>query len=271
MDVCVVANPTAAHQREWGAAFAAGMEKHGANVKIVGGAQDAHYGDVLALWSVRRQDVIANARARGTEVVILERGYIGNREEWASVSLGGELNGRAKFGPCQDNGERFRSIAALKPWNNNRGYGLILGQVPGDMSIRGVDIRAFYRRAAKVIKAYGFKAHFRPHPLAMGETVEGAYTRPEEPIEAALAGAAWAVTWNSNSAVEAAIAGVPVVAMDRGSMAWDVAGHSLELPHRPDREAWAAHLAWKQWRLEEVAEGKAWEALNGAQAVSRGS
>jgi hypothetical protein len=81
----------------------------------------------------------------------------------------------------------------------------------------------------------------------------------------ALAGAAFAVTWNSNSGVDAAMAGVPVVAMDEGSMAWPVAAHDLgAVPRLPERRPWAAQLAWCQWRPEEIADGTAWEALSGA-------
>lgn len=70
------------------------------------------------------------------------------------------------------------------------------------------------------------------------------------------------ITWNSNTAVEAVIAGVPAVAVDRGSMAWDVSGRDVNAaPPRPDRRAWADRLTWCQWTAQELADGTAWEAV----------
>lgn len=74
------------------------------------------------------------------------------------------------------------------------------------------------------------------------------------------------VTFNSNTGVEASFAGVPTIATDIGSMAYEVASHSVaEMLRRPDRETWAARLAWKQWRREEMASGYCWETVGGAQ------
>lgn len=79
----------------------------------------------------------------------------------------------------------------------------------------------------------------------------------------------WAVvTFTSNAAVEAILAGVPAfatapcAASAMGSA--DLAG--IERPRMPDgREAWAARLANNQWTLEEMAEGRLWRAIGGEQ------
>jgi len=81
------------------------------------------------------------------------------------------------------------------------------------------------------------------------------------PIEKDLEAARYAVTFNSNSGVDAALAGVPVVAMDEGSMAWQVAGHRIGEIVFPDREKWAHDLAFAQWDVEEITSGEAWEHL----------
>jgi hypothetical protein len=73
------------------------------------------------------------------------------------------------------------------------------------------------------------------------------------------------VTYNSNTAVDAAIQGYPVFALDRGSMAWAVAGHDLaeiDSPSKPDRTQWAADLAYSQWKPAEMAEGLTWRHLS---------
>lgn len=237
------------------------MKRHGFDARVEVPGLQAPACDVLAVWGVRRKAIMSQARANGTTIVVLERGYLGNRKEWTSVSVGGGLNGRGKFGPCRDNGERFRTIASLTPWKDSGGRGLILGQVPTDMSLEGLPAQEMYAEAVRWIRSVGLEPWFRPHPMRPGDKLNGARTAPPRPIEDAFDGVAVAVTINSNSGVDAVLAGVPLIVLDRGSMAWDVAGHEFAPPPMPDRGPWAAHLAWKQWRMEEIAAGDAWAAL----------
>jgi hypothetical protein len=140
----------------------------------------------------------------------------------------------------------------MKPWRDSgTGSVVVMGQVPTDNACRGVDIDRWCAEAREVFVARGFNVYIRPHP-GVRQTV---------PIDKALETAAFVVTYNSNSAVDAVLAGVPAVAVDPGSMAWDVAGHNLTPPPTPDREAWARALAWKQWRLDEMASGYCWETV----------
>jgi hypothetical protein len=76
---------------------------------------------------------------------------------------------------------------------------------------------------------------------------------------------AWClVTHNSNAAVEALIAGVPVFVSDKCA-ARPLAGHWLDIenPNRSgDRMAWAAVLAANQWTLDEIGDGTCWRDLS---------
>lgn len=139
----------------------------------------------------------------------------------------------------------------------------IMGQVFGDAATRDVDLAAWQAEIARVLKAQGYEVHFRPHPVDVRkERVKvppGAILRPTcEPIDTALAATDFAITFNSTSGVEAALAGIPVHAADEGSPAWPVASRDLR-PRRPDRGAWASRLAWAQWTIEEFRSGYAWE------------
>jgi hypothetical protein len=254
----VVAGPHLAHQGAWGSAFAAGLRRHGWHVSM--GSQPEPC-DMLVLWGVRQQGWIEQQRRNG-EVCILERGYVGDRFAYTSVSFGGGLNGRGIFrGPFHDGSRWDRHFGNLmQPWRQRQGYALIMGQVPGDQSIKGVNMDAWYRTATEAYRMAGFEPRFRPHPHGNG----AAYAS----LASDLAGAALVVSWNSNSAVDAALAGVPTVAMDRGSMAWDVAGHELgAMPPVPDRTAWANRLAWCQWHADEMRSGDCWAAVG--QVVQR--
>jgi hypothetical protein len=258
----IIANERAEHQTSWGGAFARGLEKHGWSVsvdKLPGRGNP----DLLVLWSTRKTAIINRQIARGGGVCILERGYLGDRFKWTSVSFGGGLNGRGVFrGPFADAARWNTHFAGLmKPWRPaSAGYALLLQQVPGDMSLRGVDIEGFYSQAKSAFQDMRVKV--RPHPN-LTPRAGAAFEAARTSLQHDLSGAAFAVTWNSNSAVEAVLAGVPCIAMDKGSMAWDVTGHKLKVPPAPDRDAWAHALAWKQWLKDELESGYCWENIRG--------
>lgn len=245
----------------WGGAFAEGLRRHGWQVEV---RAEYERCDLLVLWGVSRSDVIERARREHAEVCVLERGYLRDRFRYASVSFGGRLNGRARFyGPFAD-GARFERLFGhlLQPWRRTpAGHVVIMEQVPGDNSVRGVDLPGFYARARQAFEAIGRTVRQRAHPRSSPRDGEAAIAAAYRSLEADLDGASCVVTWNSNAAVDAVLAGIPAVAMDRGSMAWAVTGHELAMPPMPDRTAWAHAIAWKQWTREEMASGECWAAV----------
>lgn len=260
------------HQHGWGSAFVEGLQRHGWEAELAPAYRPA---DLVAFWGVRQRESIAEQRRVG-EVCILERGYIGDRLAWTSVSFGGGLNGRATFrGVSSDPGRFERHFAGLmRPWRAARGYTLLIGQVPGDMSLVSVkgSLAAWYRDTAMGLRRLGHDVRFRPHPMAVGAR-RGDRGPDDVPVlggtlEDALAGAALVVTFNSNTAVDAVLAGAPAVANDIGSMAWPVTTHRIdEAPIRPDRTEWAARLSWCQWSLAEMRSGECWAAVHEMQEV----
>lgn len=257
MRFTVIASNKSTHQVSHQSALADGLRAHGIEAKLSSGTAETKY---VACWGWRRGMAL---RAAGHEVLVMERGYLGDRFSWTSLAWNG-LNGRGEFPDFPREDSRFsQNFAELKPWKNDGDYILILGQVPGDASLRGKKMMPWYERVAKrCAEIYGKPVHFRPHPLAKrrgGRDKIRNAAKSTGSLNDALAGAALAVTYNSNSAVDAVINGVPAIAMDHGSMAWDVAGHALDELVRPCREDWAASLAWKQWTIDEIASGDAVE------------
>lgn len=245
------------HQIYWGREFGAGLKRHGWEVQILdrNAWPQIPKCDLLVLWGIRNQDAIKIQKGRGDEVCILERGYIGDRFAWTSVSFGGGLNGRGHFrGPLADPSRWQKHFShLLQEWNNKPdGYALIMGQVQGDTAVRNVDLNSFYAKASNAFASQGIQTRLRQHPHGRSNAT---------PIGADLDGARCAVTWNSNSGVVSILMGVPAIAMDAGSMAWDVAGHELKQPPMPDRTAWAHAMAWKQWSLDEMKSGYCWEMI----------
>ena len=228
--------PRHTHGQRYLTAFVEGLRRHG--------VATGEGGDFVVMWGHKRRDIIDGPRP----YVVLEQAYVGDRLAACSVGWNG-LNGRAWFptGPA-----RWR--IDLQPWRTVDGPACLIGQVPGDASLHGADMAGFYRSVT-------VPAVFRPHPLAIRQKVDGLPLHTG-PLAQAFERFSHVITWNSNTAVEAVIAGVPAVAVDRGSMAWDVSGRDVNAaPPRPDRRAWADRLTWCQWTAQELADGTAWEAV----------
>lgn len=262
MKVTILASPRAAHQVAHQHAAAEGLRALGHEPLLRYSEHSPHASTrFVACWGWR---IGAKLRDAGHEVIVLERGYIGDRFVWTSVGLNG-LNGRAQFPSArQDQGARFRGLATLLPWREQSGYALIVGQVPGDASLRGVDLEPWYAEMSRQAVAAGMEPVFRQHPQAAKRGYRQGprgVRQHNGALEDALAGAAQAITYNSNTGVDALLAGVPVYADNEGSMAWPLAGRVVGEFRRPDRSQWAYDLAWRQWSLDEIRSGAALEGL----------
>jgi hypothetical protein len=232
------------HQGEHARALQAGLKRHGVgrNPKFV------------ACWGWRTG---AEFRKRGHEVLVFERGYLGDRFSQTSIGWNG-LNGRAQFPEYPDDGgARFRRLnVPLANWREGGDYALIVGQVPGDAALQGKNLQTWY--VAQAARGWGQEVRFRPHPLAHKrgpvKPVPGTVMDKGD-LSRSLDRAAVVVTYNSNTGVDAMLAGRPVTCEDEGSMIWGV--------YPENREAWAHRLAWKQWTLGEIESGAALEGVVG--------
>lgn len=89
----------------------------------------------------------------------------------------------------------------------------------------------------------------------------------QDTMEEALRNAHCLVTYNSVSAVEAVVNGVPAITLGPNA-AHHVSGHQLstiENPFMPDdilREKWMRHLSYSQFTRKELLDGTAWSILN---------
>ena len=248
MAVRIIANPRAPHQVRHAEAIRQGFARHGVKCRVSHGATVED--ETVVCWGWRQGKVW---REMGKSVLVMERGYIGDRMGvWSSLAWNG-LNNRGTVPPVpEDGGARFRAHhdGKLQEWNPAGDYVLIVGQVPGDASLQGRDLSGWY--AQQAARDWGLPVRFRAHPLAHRRgpvrPVPGATTMNGE-LADALAGAAHVVTFNSNTGVDSLLAGKVTHVDDAGSMAWNVT----------DREQWAYRLAWRQWTLDELASGFALE------------
>lgn len=264
--ITIAPYPRHVHQFDWGQWMVQGLEAHGTAYRLIDAGADADT-EIVATWGWKMGRYY---RARGHQVLVAERGYVGDRMVWTSLGWNG-LNGRATFPKIDDGGARWNRHHrdVLRPWSPERpkGYILVMGQVPGDQSVVDHDIDGWYTATIRTLReTFDRPVYFRTHPRAIERGLPAPPRAAPElggPLDAALSGAAWVVTFNSNSAVDAVLAGTRAIACDPGSMAWDVTGHDPRQAGVPsDRAAWAHRLAWCQWRPDEIASGAAWDAVS---------
>jgi hypothetical protein len=267
----------AEHQRTHGAAMKAGMERHGVAVEFAPFDRPEPC-DVAVVWGWRQ----AAVNTSGAAVLVMERGHLPDRMAYTACGWNG-LGRRGAYPTAALMGDSAglrwnRHFAPLlEPWRHEREPAgatapeedavVIFGQVDGDASLYNLrqGFQAWAEGMAKAAAVHRRPIVYRPHPLSVryGNTWHPAGTELSihRPLADDLARAWLAVTYNSTSGVEAVLAGVPIVVMDAGGMAWDVARHDVGTPLRPDRTAWAHDMAWTSWTMEEIAAGDAWAAL----------
>lgn len=220
--------------------------------------------------------IIQDYRERGVQTVVLDMGYVRRggivaaRADPASVywSAGfGGLNGHADFHNHLMPGNRWEKLRnPLHPWRKSGAHILLCGQKPSDAAVGDMNPRQWAERALVQLKELTPRpVVYRPHPEDPSPRgVKGAEYSRGKSIEEDLTDCWAAVAYNSNSLVDAVIAGVPVFALGEGSMVEAVANKDLEVIDSPvmlDRQQWAHNLAYCQWNGPELEEGLAWRHL----------
>lgn len=250
------------HQRSAARLLAKGLANHGHKLRIVESRYPVEC-DLVVMWGHHNDRLIRECKSKGVDYLVMERGYVGDRRYWTAMGFNG-LNGRADFCNRDVSGDRWTRLFAdrLRPWRSGGDYVLLIGQVPGDASLAGKKMAPWYQEVTDLFRETGRTVRFRKHPMDHSPYCPtGADYSADDLIED-LAGASLVVTWNSNVGVDAALFGTPVIALDQGSMAWDVSGHELTAdPVTPDRQRWAERLAWCQWAPHEIEDGTAWNHL----------
>ena len=153
------------------------------------------------------------------------------RKEWFSLAING-FNGRGQFVPSQDKANDGKSILLITSSHgvkSDEGYALLIGQVPGDAALHGLDIVEWAQKMRRELIRLGHKVVYRPHPKGITPCPEGAELSTKS-LDEDLAGASRVVVYNSTTAVGAVLAGIPTVTMDIGSVAYPMASHDLSAP-----------------------------------------
>lgn len=276
----VIVSPKGKHQRFATDLFCEGLTKHNVSFETKTDAEPTEC-DLLIGWglpSIERAEKFY--RIAHKNFLLMEASYLEPRLDRngfiASISLGyNGLNGNADFlnkGKDSHRWDTKFNDGRLKEWKKEGEYILLTGQVPGDRSLKNLDddnlIKGFapnYRYIIKKIREVtDLPIVFKPHPMSSWSDMGLPCRVSEEPLSALLEHALAVVTINSNSGVDSMVRGVPVLALDKGSMCWDICMKEffeLHNIHYPDRQQWLNELSWCQWFFEEISSGDAWEHL----------
>jgi len=222
------------------------------------------------------------------ETPLLNRKTNQENTQWR-VGLNGYLNRDAEWPIMTEDDalNKLKEIGVNFPgWNNDpKGSVLIALQLPGDASLRGIDINEWAYSSICTIRSITDRPIVvRSHPLISQRGLlehgdlacklllsgmkdvrfsNGAAT----PWSQDLAEAWCTVTYSSGLAVDSVLSGVPTIACDPGNFAWGISSHYLEEIESPrmasSREIalWLRFLAGCQWSQDDMRDGTVWNYL----------
>jgi len=248
------------NSQQWPYLMQCGVEKHGDSVRV---SMRPDNSDCHIFWGLKRRHGMQALGLKKT-CLIIERAYLnnelGDRFKWAALGFNG-LNGLADFKNENVPPDRWEKYFkhTVKPWRGGGDYALVIGQLPGDASLYGMDAYKWAQKTIIEAKKIYKNVMFRPHPShKQPKALEGADFQ-KGTLEDALKGAKVVITYSSNAAVDAVMNGIPAVSFHPGSMAYEVTTHSLNEPLiTPDLNDWGRKIAYAQWLPSELKDGTAW-------------
>lgn len=200
--------------------------------------------------------LLERVQREGREWVYLDNGYFlaGHFSGYYRVTRNAyQHDGSGKAGRS-----RFAKLRlAVKPWRASGDFVLVCSPSQAFGKHRGIDMSGWLPKTLETLRRH------TDREIRVREKPPGGL-KHRMPIEDALRGCHALVTDQSNAAVLALLAGVPVFCTSRCA-AYRM-GHpdlaKIETPHfPPDREPWAWNLAANQWTLREMASGQCWREL----------
>jgi hypothetical protein len=242
--------------------------------------------------------VVRQNLAKGaTHLIHIETPLLGrrivqrNQHEYYRIGVDGFLNGSARFHPEDtpldpDRLDQMQNDLGVQfiGWKNHQhGSVLILTQLIGDASLRGQNHSEWVSDTIKAIRSITDRPIVvRTHPSMSAKARQEFFSGLDSLIMSNPANLTWSdgsqvplahdldqagicVTYSSGSTIDAVLAGVPCITMDQGNLAypvseWDI--QNIAAPYTAKNKEirdWLLRLAYSQWNLEEIAQGRAWQ------------
>lgn len=240
--------------------------------------------DVAVIWSVlfrgrmeQNRKIWEEFRSQGKPVVVLEVGGIRRNTSW-KVGING-INNDADFANQKFDDKRWPLFKInLKPWKQTGNVVVICGQHNSSLQWKGLPVmrKWLVDQARQIRKVTDKPIVIRPHPrdIIGVDTAELKGVRVDLPKRdwqtyddtnfKKLLKSTWAVVnHSSNPAMEAVFNGIPVF-VSQSSLCYPVGNQdytNLLKPNMPNRHTWAHKLAYTEWFVEEIKEGKPWKRI----------
>ena len=221
------------------------------------------------------QKLFKTQSERGGSILVMDSGYLKRlshiedmNKAYYSLGFNG-LNGRAKFTYKDMPSDRWDKLnIELKPWRLEGRHILYCSQYQFDASVQHVSYVKLEKNTLIKLNSYtDKKVIFRPHPKKQRiHAVDGIVLSRnlDSPIEKDFEDCHLVCVFNSNSAVEAVINGIPVLSIDEGCLVKPrgLTSENVCSPKVFDRECWKNNLAYSQWTIEEMLRGEALYHIN---------
>jgi hypothetical protein len=224
-----------------------------------------------------KNDIIDNHRGPVVifETPLLNRKITQNHTHYR-VGLNHFMRGLSDFKNEQSSPDRFNSMGIdIKPWRKKGDHVLLVGQNLHDASLFGLNFEWWIENTLRhLMKNTDRPIVVRDHPEnknlleklikdKFGYTDQISYdTNPK--IGQSLKNAWCTVSYTSGSSIDSVLAGVPVITCSEYNFMWPISSHSIEdieTPKLGSRQQLFYDLAWAQWSVDEILQGKPWEHL----------
>lgn len=250
---------------------------------------------IMGSWKPREKDhhlVRTSVVENSPCFIVVETPLLGRKTSQPNthfrVGVNGFLYKSGKFFTEQQvNGARLSNLnISWNGWKNDpNGHIVLLMQLPGDASLRGINFFSWAKYAIEEIrKKTNKKIIVRTHPLYNPKDGDEYYKfvadiftsgltniefskGKEKTLDQELKGAYCTVAYSSGSSIDSIIAGIPAIACDPGNFAYDISTNfigeinHLKLKESKDIVRWLETLAYSQWTVEEMENGVVWNHL----------
>ena len=206
------------------------------------------------------------------------------KDEYFRVGINGFLADTGNFNNINCPRDRWDKIKEnldieLRPWRQDGDRITIALQLPGDASLRGANISKWAydtaRKVKNILSEFGIEKRIvirTPQLPRQFENIEKLQDLgceieigTKENLNDSFRNCWAAITYSSGYAIDAIINGVPVIACDPGSFAYEVSSNDVNFIMDPkimtndERQQWLQDLSYAQWHKREL--GKAWRHL----------
>lgn len=237
---------------------------------------------------ILRTSIADNARC----FVCIETALLGRRvfegNTHRRIGINGFLNNDGVFTLDDHGDDRYRKLGISWPgWKNNKnGHVLISLQLPGDASLRGINMYDWLRYVVKQIRGVTNRPiRIRTHPghsikdtdefhvfvtdVMLNDPIKDISFSigRSTPLKDDFKNAYCTVTYSSGSGIDSILHGIPTIAMDPGNFAWNISSRyisdieNLRFADKNEVNQWLNNLAYSQWTTEEMHDGTAWQHL----------